>query len=180
MNNRKNSGRYEKRFDKILLIRCVIFSVIIIISSLFEVSFFKVFGKTPAVVLCIVSAVGFICGEKAGGICGIVGGFFIDAVGSVGISISPVFYMLMGYGCGYLLKVFLRQNFLSFIIYSVAVGVLNSCVTLGHFAFHTKSLNIVQIFKDTLLPEFAAFMMFVPIVYFMCFGIDKLINKIKK
>ena len=170
---------HAKRFDKRLFAQCIIFSVLIIISTLFQISFFKVFEKTPAIVLCLVCAIGFLCGERCGGICGVVGGFFIDMLGSVGIGFSPVIYMLAGYLCGYFSKVFLKRNFLSFIIYSLCVGGVQFCITLARFAFGAKSFNIIDIFVKTLMPEFFAFMFCVPIVYFTCLGIVKIIGKFR-
>lgn len=173
----KKNISHAKRFDKKVFAQCIVFSVLIIISTLFQISFFKVFGQTPAIVLCIVCAIGFLCGEKSGAICGVIGGFFIDMLGSVGIGFSPVLYMIAGYLCGYFSKVFLKRNFLSFIIYSLCVGGIQSCVTLARFAFGAKSFNIIDIFIKTLMPEFFAFIFCVPIVYFTCLGIAKIIQK---
>ena len=173
----KKNISHAKRFDKKLFVQCIVFSVLIIISTLFQISFFKVFGATPAIVLAIICAIGFLCGERCGAICGVVGGFFIDILGSVGIGFSPVLYMLAGHLCGYFSKVFLKRNFLSFIIYSLCVGGIQSCITLARFAFGAKSFNIINIFIKTLMPEFFAFILCVPIVYFTCLGIAKIIQK---
>lgn len=176
MSNLKNKS-HAKRFDKKLFIQCIVFSVLIIISTLFQVSFFKVFGKTPAIVLCIVCATGFLCGERCGAICGVVGGFFIDMLGAVGFAISPLLYMIAGYFCGYFSKMFLKRNFLSFIIYSLCIGGIRACLSLAYLAFRAKSFNIIDIFAKTLIPEFFAFILCVPIVYFTCLGIAKIIQK---
>ncbi len=175
----KKNISHAKRFDKKLFAQCIIFSVLIIISTIFQISFFKVFGKTPAIVLALVCAIGFLCGERCGGICGVVGGFFIDMLGFVGIAFSPILYMLAGYLCGYFSKVFLKRNFLSFIIYSLCVGGIQSLFTLVRFAFGAKSFNIIDIFVKTLMPEFFAFILCVPIVYFTCLGITKITGKFR-
>ena len=168
---------HAKRFDKKLFVQCIIFSVLIIIATLFQISFFKVFGKTPAIVLCFVCAIGFLCGENSGAICGVVGGFFVDILGIIGFGFSPVLYMLAGYFCGYFSKMFLKRNFLSFIIYSLCIGGIRSCFTLAYFAFRAKSFNIIDIFAKTLIPEFFAFFLCVPIVYFTCLGTVKIMQK---
>lgn len=173
----KKNISHAKRFDKRLFAQCVAFSVLIIISIPFQISFFNVFGAKPAIALALVCAIGFLCGERCGGICGIVGGFFIDVLGSVGIGFSPVLYMLAGYLCGYFSKVFLKRNFLSFIIYSLCVGGIQSLITLARFALGAKSFNIINIFIKTLMPEFFAFILCIPIVYFTCLGIVRIIEK---
>ena len=177
MNNKNIS--HAKRFDKKLFVQCIVFSVLIIVLTLFQISFFKVFGATPGIVLCLVCAIGFLCGERCGAICGVMGGFFIDMLGSVGIGFSPILYMLAGYLCGYFLKIFFKRNFLSFIIYSLCVGGIQSLITIARFAFGAKNFNIINIFVKTLIPEFFAFILCVPIVYFICLGIVKIIEKFK-
>lgn len=175
----KSQKKYRKAISAKVTITVIILSLILIVLSLFQVSFFKVFGKVPALVLSFVCATGFVFGEKLGGVCGIVGGFFIDIVGSDGISFSPLIFMLAGYFCGYFLKIFLRKNFLSFLIYSSLTGLARACLTLGYFALNTAHFNIITIFTKTLLPEFFSFIIFAPLSYFICLGIEKITEKIK-
>lgn len=170
-------GSHKSRINKRLICECVIFSVLLIIATLFQVSFFRVFGKVPAIVLCFVCAIGFLCSEQSGAICGIVGGFFIDMLGSAEITFSPLLYMLAGYFCGYFLKFFFRKNFPSFIVYSLAVGGVRGIITLSYYAFKTKSFNIVDIFIHTVTPEFFAYLLCVPIAYFTVLGISKILQK---
>lgn len=176
---RSQNGRsYRNRIDKLSVVQCIIFSVLLLICALFQVSFFKVMGAVPAIVLCFICGIGFICGERVGGVCGIIGGFFIDILGGAGICISPLTFMLAGFGCGFFLSIFLRKNFLSFIIYSSVAGLIKMCITLAYFALKSNSFNIIQIFSKTLFPEFFGFLLFVPVSYFVCVGINKLTVKI--
>ena len=171
---------HKSRINKRLIFECIIFSLLLVIATLFQVSFFRVFGKVPAIVLCFVSAIGFLSGEKCGAVCGIVGGFFIDMLGSTGITFSPLLYMLAGYFCGYFLKFFFRKNFPSFIIYALAIGGIFELITLLYYAFETTSFNIVDIFSHTLIPEFFAYLVCVPMAYFITLGVSRTTQKIFK
>lgn len=174
----RNGKSYRTRIDKPSVVKCIIFSVLLLICALLQVSFFKVMGTVPAIVLCFVCGIGFNCGEKVGGVCGIAGGFFIDILGGAGICISPFTFMLAGFGCGFFLNIFLRKNFVSFIIYSAIAGLVKICITLVYFALKSNNFNLIQIFGKTLFPELFGFLIFVPIAYSVCKGTDKLIEKI--
>lgn len=177
---KSGNGGYIKKTDIGAVVKGIIFSLLLILCALLQVSFIKVSGIVPAVVLSLVCAIGFVCGELLGGVCGIIGGTVLDIIGSEGISLSPLLFMLAGFFCGYLLRYFLRKNFLSFIVYSVCVGAAHACVTLGYFALMASSFNLTEIFKGTLLPEFIMFILLSPVFYFLCTGISGLIDRIRK
>lgn len=177
MSKRKVRG-YGKRIDAGAVVKGIIFSLMLVVCAPIQVSFFKVFGVVPAVVLSLVCAIGFVCGEMLGCICGIIGGTFLDIIGSEGISLSPLLFMLAGFFCGYLLKIFLRKNFVSFMVYSAAVGAARACITLGYFALKASSFSIIDIFTGTIFPELAAFILLAPVSYFLCTGISRLTDRI--
>ena len=75
--------------------------------AILQVSIFgrhKPFGVVPDLMLCTVLCVAFFSGRYAGAITGIGAGFLIDALGSVGVSMMPVAYMILGYVVGYYAK----------------------------------------------------------------------------
>ena len=158
----------------------VIISIIIIFFVLLEVSFFKIFGKTPALSLALICAAGFLCGERTGALCGLVGGFMLDMLGSDTLTFFPLIYMLAGYLCGYFPKMMLSVNFPSFAVYATCVGGIRGLISLAYFALMTKSFNIIEIFSKRIIPEFFAFIIFVPIAYFICLGIHKLKVKLSR
>ena len=83
-------------------------------------------GIVPDLVLCAVVAVAMAEDERVAGICGVAAGFFIDAVGAVGISISPLLYGICGYLTGVLVRFFLRRNFPSYLIYVACAAAARS------------------------------------------------------
>ena len=63
---------FDKKNSRAEILKCVVFSVILVFCSVLQVSFFEVFGVIAAITLCFVCAIGFVCGENVGGVCGIV------------------------------------------------------------------------------------------------------------
>lgn len=159
---------------KRLIIESIAIGVLLVFTSVLQVSFFRVFGSVPALTLSLVCASGFICGEKTGAVCGITGGFFIDMLGAQTVILSPVIYMLAGFLCGWLVRKFLKKNLFSFMIFSVVVGLCRAAVTLGYLAFYTSSLNIAESVVRVLTPELLAFLICSPITYLLCLGVRKL------
>lgn len=178
--SKKGRDGYRKKADVGAIVKGMIFFPLLILCALLQVSFINISGKVPAIVLCLVCAIGFVCGEVLGGICGIIGGTVLDIIGSEGISLSPLLFMLAGFFCGYLIKYILRKNFVSFIIYSLCVGAAHACITLGYFALKASSFDLTEIFTGTLLPEFIMFILLSPVFYFLCTGISRLIDRIRK
>ncbi len=170
---------HRKKFDGTKLLKYIIFLPIAVVCVLFQVSFLDVFGKTPAIALALVCAVGFHNDERLGGVIGLCSGFLLDMLGGVGFSLSPLFYMLSGYLCGYFPRIFLRRNFPSYMIYTCIAGVCRACLTLMYYTLRTRSFNIIQIFSKTLVPEFFAFIVCVPLTYALCFGIARFTNRHK-
>lgn len=171
---------HRNKFDKVLFLRCVILAPLVTAGALFEVSFLDIFGQNPAFTFAYVTAIGFLLGEKVGGVFGLCAGILLDAIGGVGFSLVPIFYMLAGYLCGYMLKTFLRKNFLSYLIYASVAGLAKIIYTMLRFALRTQSFNIIKIFTGIMIPEFFAFIVCTPIIYFLCAGIIKITEKIKR
>ena len=175
----RNRGS-ESKIGKLGIAECILISILIILFVLLEVSFFKIFDKTPALSLALICAAGFLCGERTGALCGIFGGFMLDMLGSDTLTFFPLIYMLAGYLCGYFPKMILSRNFPSFAVYAACVGGIRSIISIGYFALMTKSFNVIDIFSKRIIPEFFAFIIFVPIAYFICFGIHKLKVKLSR
>lgn len=185
MDTEKRAGGARLReMTKKLIIESIAIGIFLLLCGVLQVSFFKVLGASPALVLSLVCAAGFLCGERTGAVCGIVGGFILDMLGSSPVMLLPVAYMLAGYFCGVLIRIYLKRNLLSFMIFSAVVGLLQSALTLGYLAFYTGSLDITQVTVKVLLPEYAAFLLCAPLTYLLCLGLRALsgfiISKTKK
>ena len=152
----------------------VIFLIMIFICAVMQTTCLSILGKTPALTLVLICAIGFISGEKMGAIFGIVGGVIVDMLGSTGFSFSPVIYMLCGYCCGALVGWFLSQNFLSFIVYAAIAGVFRETFTLVYFILFSKEFSVLDVFIGVIIPEYLAYLICILPAYFAVLAIFSL------
>lgn len=152
----------------------VCFSVILFVSAILQTTCLEVFGCVPALTLAIVCAIGFVCGEKAGAISGILAGALVDILGGTGYSMSPLLFMLCGYCCGAFVGWFLSKNLPSFLFYSAMAGILREIFTFIYFIFSSGSFSLWQLFVKVVIPEYFAYILCVIPAYGMVYLIYRL------
>lgn len=174
----KNRVGRRERGEKINLYKTVIYSVclsfLIFISAVLQTTCLTFFGKVPALTFALVCAVGFVFGERAGGIAGILTGMLTDILGSSGFSFSPIVFMLCGYCCGAFVGWFLSKNLPSFIIYAAIAGVFKEIFTFVYFGLFSASFSLWNIFTSVVIPEYFAYILCVLPAYFAVLGIFRL------
>ena len=139
-------------------------------------TFFKINGSPVGLTLIFVAAVGIFFGERDGAILGLLGGIIIDSLAGGVIYTSPMVYMLVGYFCGLCIKRFLSRSLPSFLVYMLLVGLIKQAVNIFYFVMLSDSLNLMEIFLGTLLPDYIAFVVFSPAVYLVAFVIFKIVS----
>ena len=149
-------------------------AVLILGCAILQTSCLSFFGKTPALTFSIVCAIGFIMGDKAGAVWGILGGIATDIIGGAGFSFSPVVYMLCGYCCGAFVGWFLSKNLPSFIAYALISGVFKEIFTFVYFGLFSKEFSPVKILLDVVLPEYLAYILCILPAYFAVLAIFSL------
>ncbi len=130
------------------------FGVLLVFAATFQCADITVFGVIPDLCFTLICAIGFVLGEKYGSIFGLCGGVLIWALGSGGISLSPILFALCGYMCGALPKVILRRNFLSYLVYTAMMGGIHLLFTLVYFIMLSESYEIWEAFAKRIIPEF--------------------------
>lgn len=103
---------------RVLAVGGVLFLLAVIQTTVF--GRWKLFGAVPDLMLCCVVLLGFLRGREEGAISGIAAGFFIAALGSVGVTVAPVFYMLCGYVCGFFARAVYPKSFVTFLPFLAA------------------------------------------------------------
>lgn len=161
---------------KRIFIAAAILGILLIIFSLAQTTALRIFDKVPALTFALVCAIGFLLGEKSGAVAGIFGGVLLDCFGSVGLALTPLFFMLCGYICGVLTKYFLSQNFPSFLVYCLIFGTLRESLTVFYFGLISSQLNIMEIFTSVLIFELFAFMAVCPIAYLLTYAVKKIMK----
>ena len=119
----------------------------------------------PDLVLCAVIAVAMGEDERTAGICGVVAGFFLDALGGVGLSLSPLVYGFCGYLAGVMVRFFLRRNFPSYLIYVACAAAANSVITLFFIYVWQDTVPLNAAFTDIVIPEFLLTLLASPLLY---------------
>lgn len=174
-NKKIGHGEQGKKVKVKLIVGCTLcFSLIIFVSAILQTTCLSVFGSVPALTLAIVCAIGFICGEKAGAISGILTGALVDILGGTEISASPLLFMLCGYFCGVFVGWFLSKNLPSFLLYAAIAGLLREIFTLAYLVFISKSLSIWQISLTIVIPEYFAYFLCIIPAYGAVLGIYRL------
>lgn len=154
----------------------LIFSIFLVVAAIFQCADIRLIGVVPDFTFALICAIGFILGERYGAIFGISGGVLIWALGTGGVSFSPILYTLCGYLCGALPRVILRRNFLSYLVHTAMMGGIHLLFTFLYFILLSSSYEIWQAFGKLILPEFILCVIFMIASY----GAVKLIFTIFK
>ena len=142
---------------KTILQKAAIYGGAIIILAIFQTAFFSrfaPFGATPDLMLAAVLAIAMFEGERAGCIAGIGAGFFIEAIGSVGLSILPVFYLACGAAAGLLCIRTFSRGPISYAIFVLISFAARAMITLVYINFFWGSYSIIDAVREILVPEY--------------------------
>ena len=166
-------GRQAK--NRSMIIRyCTVIGLLLFVMVILQTSVFarsKPFGATPDLMLCTVLIVSFFLGCHAGGITGIVAGFLTDALGSVGFSLLPLVYFLVGYLIGYYIKVLNARRYLFYLITLGIALIVRLITTLSYTLLSTQSFHFPSFMLSVALPEMLGTALFGAALYFPIYAI---------
>lgn len=132
----------------------------------------------PALGLLFSMAVGFLHGEREGGITGLFCGWLSDATtagsASFGMMLLPLLYFLCGYMSGTVGKRRLAHNLPSFVVFSVVGGGLRFLLSVGQAVLELKSLPPVEWIWRGPTPAWVMTVLFSAAVYGIVWGEMKL------
>lgn len=126
---------------------------------------YPIFGVSPDLVLSCVLAAAMFEGAKFGAVAGTLAGFFIDAVGSIGLSLSPLLYCVFGYVTGICAEFLFRRGVLSFTMATVVSYFLRGFATIILVAASWTTYSTTFVFLRVVLPEIALSILFSYPVY---------------
>ncbi len=153
---------------QLLLKRCAVYIPVIFFLAIIECSFFAQLSflpATPDLILGLVVAIAMLDTQKAAAVCGIGAGFVIDAIGSSGLSLSPLFYLLVGAFCGTLAKKML-PGFLSWMVNLAVFSLSKSLFTIANVLYRSSSYPFFKMLWEILLPEtICTFIVCLPIFF---------------
>ncbi len=176
--NNKRIGRKKREESKRkpwqIAAYTISFALLLYVAAILETTCLSFFGNSPALTLAIVSAIGFIMGEKYGAVWGIIGGILTYISGGSGFSFSPIIYMVCGYFCGALVGWFLSKNFPSFLVYAAISGILRGTSTIMYSMLFSKSFSPIKILTGVVIPEYLAYILCILPAYFAVLAIFSL------
>ena len=152
-----------------LVKRIVIYGLVIFFLSVAMSSFFANLHHLPAtpdLMLGAVLAVAVLDGRVTAAIVAVVGGVAVDALGGVGVSLSPLLYLTVILTVGILSEKMLPR-FLSWLILLLPSLVLRACFTTLGFWIYTEGADPSGIVSGVLLPEAVCTLIFCLPLYFL-------------
>ena len=114
--------KIKTKYKKIILYSLFALFIYVLYSS--PMNNLKIFGVGADLLLPLVIIIAMFEGEKAGAILGLVIGLFSDTNGRIGY--NAVFYMITGYIIGVLLIAYLRKNFVTGMMLSLVLVMINN------------------------------------------------------
>ena len=157
MRQRPIAGYASQTRSKIIAYT-VCLSLLVLLVSVMQVSIFSrfsIFGATPDLMICVVLCVAFFVGRYAGAITGMCAGFFIEAIGSVGISLLPLFYLFLGYVAGHYARVSYPKRYPVYLCYLFLTVIYRMMITLTYVGLTYESFSLLEVTAKILLPEAA-------------------------
>lgn len=160
----------EPFFSSQTLGKIILFFVLIFSCAVVQTSFFGaagIFPATPDLLLAAVIGIAVFDGDKSAAVAGIAAGVLGDALGGNGITFLPVLYLFAGYTYGILSRVFLKKNFLSWMVYMLIAAFGRGVFSFAHLMISEPSLNLFSAFTHILIPEYFMTVAFsVPLFFF--------------
>ena len=138
-----------------LIKRILTYGILLLLLAAAESGFFarlRYLPTAPDLILGVVVAVTLLDSQKAGAIVGVVGGFFSDALGGVGISLSPILYLLVALVVGSLATK-MMSSFPSFSLLMLPALACRGLFTVGQAMLLWQKGPFLDVLRYLMLPE---------------------------
>lgn len=164
------------RAVKFILTETVLFLTVIVLQTTFFARI-RVFGVIPDLSFAALILISYFCGREVGAVTGIAVGFAVDALGSVGITLLPVFYLFCGYVCGYFTRAVQPKRFTPFLTVLAAAIPVRTVITFIYICINYSTIHILDLTVHILLPEAAGTFLAALALYYPVKGICRFMNR---
>ena len=154
---------------RMLLRRLFVYSALFFLLGIAQCSFFsalKPLGATPDIVLGGLCGVIMLDNKRVAAIAAIASGYFIDAIGAVPPSFSPLYYLICVAILGYVSDK-MMPRFVSFAILMLAACAPLSVYTVIGMRFSAGALPPLSVLAPTVLSTSASTLVFCLPIYFI-------------
>ena len=139
------------------IIRYILFVGLLLVTlSVLQVSLFSRFRllrAVPDLMICTVLCIGFFGGCYMGAVTGIAAGVLIEAIGSTGIVLLPLAFMLCGYLAGHFAKTLGHNSYVPYLVYLALTLLYRAVITLLYACMTYKNIHLPKILIQSVLPE---------------------------
>lgn len=149
----------SKNFRMIYVFDAIVYGALLILLTVLQTTFiyrYPLHNVLPDLMLGAVCCIGIYRGEKHAALFGLFSGLFTDALGSVGVSLLPLFYTLAGYFCGIVGNNARKQKkFFAFLLCIPALCFFREVISfINQTITYFGSINLKQLLLHTILPEY--------------------------
>lgn len=168
--------RFKVEVNRAVVIKSLVYGLYLVFVAALQTTVFtrfNFFGSVPDLMLTSVIVISMFEGERWGAAAGIFAGYIIDAVGSTGLSLMPLVYMLFGYICGVLTINFLTNSLPVWGLYMIAAAIGRGIVSLIYILALYTYYPLNEAFAEIIIPEMVSTLVFSILTY----GAVRLISK---
>ena len=164
-----------------MIVKTLVYTIYSLLLVSFVTSFLPAFGyrgAAPDLILCATIAVSYCERERAAAVFGMLSGFLLEAVGSTGITLLPLFYMVVGCVCAIFFVNILGKNIGAYLIYVAGFSLVRAAISIIYIQFTAPEFGFGAAFGRVVLPEYGVTLLASPIVFLLtCFIHRKLSGK---
>ena len=154
---------------RLVMRRIIIFGAVAFLLGVLQCSFFarlKPFGAVPNLMLGSLCAITLIDSKKTAAVYGVAGGYFIDALGAVPPSFSPIFFLIGVVIIGKISEK-MMPRFVSFLIVMIPTVLMGGLFTYINMCVSVSGIAPIGVFLRLALPEMLCTYVFCLPVYFI-------------
>ncbi len=154
---------------RLILRRVIVFGAVAFFLGVLQCSFFarlKPFGAVPDLMLGSLCAITMIDNKKTAAVYAVAAGYFIDALGAVPPSFSPIFFLIATFVFGKISEK-MMPRFVSYLIVMIPAVLLGGAFTYVNLCISLSGVAPIGLFFGIALPQMVSTYVFCLPVYFL-------------
>lgn len=178
----RTDKRRNSSIKSALTKRIAVYTLLFFVLSVIECSFLgriEILPASPDLLIAAVAAIAVIDRHEGTLVSAIIAGIMIDAIGGVGIYLSPLVYFVIALLITLIAKK-MMTSYLSYLAILPIVCLLRAAATIGEAYIYRQGYSIVEILKYAVLPEAICTLIFALPLYPLVALCAKIMTKQKR